>query len=112
MRLDLSGFSYDGIWYDFKDGARLKIRPYPASMATLVVRTDEGLVISGRDNFKIFDYCLTGSDNLDITINGEPVQLTQEVKKTIFDFQIEDIPAFVLGKVRGLEQREENAQKN
>lgn len=109
IRLDLDKFSYDGQWYDFKDG-RLKIRPFPRSMENNTLSRD-GIVVRGEDAFEKFSYCLVDWEGV-TGANDAPLALTPNVKKVVFDSGMGGIPAFVLKKVAELDAEWESDQKN
>lgn len=111
MKVDLSKYSYTGEWFDFKDGVKVKVRAYPQSMNSMAIRGG-AIELTGADGLKMFDYCLVEAEGLDITINDEAQGLTPSVKKIIFDFDVEGLPAFVLDKARQLAARRDDASKN
>jgi hypothetical protein len=112
MNIDLSSSRYDGTWFPFKDeGVELHIRPYPQSMELVSLRGG-GFEMSGAELLRKFTYCLTGWKGLAISLNGEQASCTDEVKKYIFDFDIEGIAAFVLDKVRAFEDARGAQAKN
>lgn len=111
MKLEFSDLSYDSKWHDFKDGARLKIRPYPASKTNLRVNAD-GMQLSGEEQFDVFSYCLEEVENLEITVNGKPHSFDEKLKRLIFDFRIGGIPEFVMEKGRQFEAVKEEQEKN
>lgn len=87
MELNISKCSYDGKWFDFgTTGARLKIRPFPATKANIIFRQGGALVLSGEGNFEKFKYCLLEWEGFGE--DGNPIALTDEVKKKVFDFHI------------------------
>ena len=102
MKIDTTKVSYDATWEEYKDGIKVKIRPYPASMGAIAV--DNGVIeLTNMEQFKIFDHCatawegITGSDD-------NPLPCTNEVKKAIFDFELEpELVRFAISK--GLEKR-------
>lgn len=110
MHIDFTRYNYTGQWFEFK-GARLKIRPCPASMKDIVFRPGQGAVISGADGLKVFAYCLEAWENVE-DASGVPIPLTDQNKKTIFDFEVMGIPEFVLGKVREMDDARLAAEKN
>ncbi len=112
MDIDLSRYDYNGEWVEFKPGVRLKIRPYPQSLSAFTMSSDTELVVQGKNNLKMFDYCLTDWDGINVTLNDESQACTSEVKKMIFDFDIENIPGFVLSKVREMQKRSDENGKN
>jgi hypothetical protein len=111
MQLDLTRYSYTGEWFEFRPGVRLKIRPYPQSMSSMTILAG-AITFPGADALKTFDYCLVDAEGLDISINGEAQALTAAVKKVIFDFDVEGIPAFVIIHARDLAVRRDDGSKN
>lgn len=107
MPINLSKYSYQGKWFPFKDGSELLIRPFPQSLKN-VNWGRTGMVLSGDDSLKMFDYCLQGWKAVDekgnprvfITLNNEPVECNAEAKKIVFDFDVEGISGFVMEKIR------------
>lgn len=110
MKLDLGKLSYDAQEYDFKDGAKLMIRPYPRSKSNLIVK-DKGIALTGEDQCKIFKYCLVSWSDV-IDANGKELKLTDDVKQHIFDFGVDGIPEFVLEKAKVFERKKEDEEKN
>jgi len=108
MQIDI-GATYDPQWYDFGD-ARLFIRPYPSSKSNLVIR-DGRPVISGEDQWDIFNYCLVDWKNV-TDATGATISCTEDIKKKVFDFAMAGISAFVLEKSRQFHLAEEDAEKN
>jgi hypothetical protein len=89
MKIDLGKASYEGREYDF-DGARLTIRPYPASRSDIQVK-DGAIVLSGNSARDMFMYCLTKWENV-VGADDQPLKLTDDVKKKIFDFRLISAP--------------------
>jgi len=68
------------------------------------------LVFDGEEQWKRFSYCLTAWDCLDA--NGNPLACDEKTKRLVYDFNLEEIPAFV-AKVAMLEGMEkERLEKN
>ena len=111
MKIDLTKYSYTGEWFEFRDGVRLKVRPYPQSMSSFTIKGG-GISHTGSDALIVFDYCLVDAEGLDISLNNEGCTLTGAIKKIIFDFDIEGIPAFVLDKAQKLARRRDDDSKN
>jgi len=114
MQLDISKFSYDSKRFTHKttDGeeCHLDIRPFPASMGSVEFGPKGTFVSTGSDRFDRFMYCLTGWDVQDA--EGKVIPLTDEVKKTVFDFGAEGIPGFVLTKVAEMDGIKAELEKN
>lgn len=89
MKIDLGKASYEGREYDF-DSARLTIRPYPASRSDVQVK-DGAIVLSGASARDMFMYCLTKWENV-VGADDQPLKLTDDVKKKIFDFRLISAP--------------------
>jgi hypothetical protein len=111
MKIDLGSYNYEGVWVEFRPGVELLIRPYPRSLDSLMLRSG-ALEIPGNDLLKQFEYCLIDARGLDVTVNGEKQPLSSAVKKHLFDFDVEGIAAFVIGRVREMAASREAAQKN
>ncbi len=107
MKLELDKFSYEGKEYEYKE-SKLTIRPYSES--------NEGTVSIGldgsirRDNWKRFNYCLTKWDV--VGADEKPLPLTEDVKRKVYDFDIEGIKTFVLMKINELEAEGRELKKN
>ena len=109
MKLNLGDLSYDAKWHTFGDG-RLKIKPYVASNTNVIIK-DGGVVVSGAEHWKIFKESLEECENI-VDANGKPIQLTEQVKRLIFDFRLEGIPDFVVRKAIVFEQQKGIEEKN
>lgn len=104
MKIDLNKASYDGKWFDFGE-ARLKIRPYPMSLASVAFK-DGAMLFSGDEGMDMFTYCLVDWEGV-VDAGGQPLKLTQDVKKKLYDFRLgrsaEDfLSDFVLRTARAL----------
>jgi hypothetical protein len=111
MDLKLDKVSYDGEWFNFGD-MRVKVRPYPASKVTLVIK-DGAFMISGEQNLNKFQHCLVEWENTE--------KLTNEVKRKVFDFRLGKaeidgadtcLADFVIQKADELFRKIEAAEKN
>jgi hypothetical protein len=114
MKIDLNKVSYDGKWFDFGE-ARLKIRPYPLSLTDIAFK-DGAMVYAGDASLEMFIYCLTEWENV-VDADGQPLKLTPDVKKKIYDFKLgrdkEDVMSgFVLRTARSLTEEIGNDSKN
>jgi hypothetical protein len=110
MKLDVAGLSYDAKEYPFKDGAVLKIRPYPYSQGQVSFKAG-ALVIDGRAQCEMFKHCLVGWENV-VGADGKPIPCTDEVKHKIYDFKMAGMTDFVLGVVYDFVREKENQEKN
>jgi len=110
MKLDLARLSYDAKEYPFRDGAVLKIRPYPFSQGRTSFKAG-ALVIEGSVQCEMFKYCLVGWENV-MGEDGKPIPCNDEVKHKIYDFKIAGMPEFVLGVVYEFFSEKENQEKN
>jgi len=110
MKLDITKYSYDAEWEDFKDGARLKIKPWIESEEFVAIE-DGQAGVSGKKNLQRFLNCLEDWDGI-TGADGKPLPCTDEVKKVVFDFNIEGIPVFVLRKSMEFRLGKERAEKN
>lgn len=85
MELNISKASYDGKWFDYgTTGARVQIRPYPASRANYAFKRDGVMVLSGEQNLDKFSYCFIGWEGFGD--EGKTIPLTDETKRKVFDF--------------------------
>jgi hypothetical protein len=89
MKLDLAKASYEGREFEFA-GATLTIRPYPASRSDIQFK-DGAIVFPGASARDMFFYCLTKWENV-IGTDDQPLKLTDDVKKKIFDFKLISAP--------------------
>ena len=110
MILDIDKISYEARWFDFQDG-RLKIRPYPASMNDITIKVGKGMIFSGEESLKMFEYCLIDWEGI-VGADDKPIPCTDEVKRKVYDFQMGGISAFVLTKVREFDTVKESAEGN
>jgi hypothetical protein len=117
FKIDFTDLSYDPKWYDFADasggmveGVRLRIRPYPLSMASFTVK-DDGLVFSQAEQCRMFKHALVGWEGV-VGADGQPLPCTDEVKQKIFDFELGDISGFVLARLREFKEAKEKIEKN
>ena len=85
MKVDLSKVDYSGREYEF-GGAKLTIRPYPASRTDVQFR-DGAIVLSGSSARDMFIYCLSKWENV-VGSDDKPLKLTDDVKRKIFDFRL------------------------
>lgn len=118
LQIDFTDLSYDPKWYDFKDaagepvqGVRLRIRPYPLSMASFTFK-DDGLVFSQAEQCRMFKHALVGWEGV-VGADEKPLPCTDEVKQKIFDFGLSpDLVGFVMDKVREFKEAKEKIEKN
>ena len=120
--LDFTNLTLAAKIYDFESGKEIpeapadgegfaiSIRPYPASLSNLLVK-DDGVVISGEEQLKVFDYCVVAFHNL-FDSNGKEIKATKANKKVIYDRQVSGIPQFVIGKSRLFDREKETQEKN
>jgi len=101
LKFDTTAVSYDYGMVEYKDGAELRLRPFPASKGSFEFNVKEDTMrLAGAEQFKIFNYCLGGCDGID-GADDKPLKLTDDVKKKIFDFRFRvenfnDMVTFVL----------------
>ena len=115
MQLDFSDISYEPRVYDFEEGSRLKIQPYPLSLANTVIENEQ-VVLTGKGQFSEFNYSLVDWEGV-TDINGNPIPCSEEIKKKIYDFRLSNplfqkLVAFVLQKNAKVEQIKDEAEKN
>ena len=107
---------------DAKEGepqAILTIRPYPESMANMIIRKIDNqdgveMVLSKAEQKKAFIYAWIGAKDL-VDKNGKEIKFTEKNKSLIFDFEHiwkTGIPAFVLSKSGALYLAKEEEEKN
>lgn len=111
MLINIDNLRYEARWFDYQDGVRLKIRPYPASMSNVIIRAGKGVVLEGEESLKMFVYCLIDWDGV-VDANGKPLPCTDEIKRIIYDFQVGGLPQYTIMKVRELETVKEADEKN
>lgn len=110
MKLTLSKVNWEGQWFDFKDGSKLKIRPRPRSQTKFFMR-EEGILFSGPERLDTFRFCLQDWEGI-VDPEGNPVKLTDSVKETLFESGMEGIADFVLQKNIELFQQMAESEKN
>lgn len=112
MKLDLKRIDWEGQWFDFRDGVRLKIRPIPRSRQHWLF-TAGGVRFDGNQRADDFKYSLVDVEGLDvIDQTGKPVKLDDGVKQIIFDSNFEGIPDFVLMKTQEIINAMAESEKN
>ena len=112
MKIDLSKINWEGQWFDFKDEARLKIRPIPRSRQNFLL-TQQGMRFDGSQRMEDFKFSLVAIEGIEIIDQkGNAVQLNDLVKQTIFDSNWEGIPDFVLEKQLFLAAQMAESEKN
>jgi hypothetical protein len=118
FKIDFTDLSYDPKWYDFADasggmveGVRLRVRPYPLSMASFTVK-DDGLVFSQAEQCRMFKHALVGWEGV-VGADGQPLPCTDEVKQKIFDFGLApELVEFVMAKAREFREVKAQVEKN
>lgn len=96
MNLDFSKVNFEGRWFDFRDGARLKIRPYPRSKVRFTLK-DGSIILRGGESLEIFRFCLLEWEGI-VGPAGQALTLTDAVKGQLFDSGLAGISEFVLLK--------------
>jgi|GEM_PF-1013749 len=79
----------EGDWFDYKDGLRLKIRPYIGEEMSPDRDSDP-------DPYKVFEFSFMAWEK-----NGIPLDLTPEIKKGLFQLNQSGIAGFVLNVIVG-----------
>lgn len=79
----------EGDWFDYKDGLRLKIRPYVGEEMSPAVKSDP-------DPYKMFEFSFMTWER-----NGVPLNLTPEIKRNLFRHNQGGIAGFVLNIIVG-----------
>jgi hypothetical protein len=83
---NIEELTYEAEWTPFgKNGARLKIRPYPASKGDVVIK-DGAMHLTGKAGLEMFCYCLTEWEGFGS--KGKVLPLTEDTKKKLYDFRI------------------------
>lgn len=109
MKIDLAKISYDGEWFDFKDG-RVKVRPFPRSRSKFKM-IEGALIFSGAETLEQFLYCLQEWEGFTDT-EGKAMKLTDAVKTKVFDSGIMGLADFVIAKNVELQRRIAEEEKN
>ncbi len=73
----------EGDWFDYKDGLRVKIRPY--------IGEELAPDVDDPDLYKMFEFSFMAWDK-----NGMPLDLTPEIKKDLFRDNRDGVALFVL----------------
>lgn len=115
MQLDFSDISYESKVYDYEDGAKLTIRPYPMSLANTVIENEQ-VILTGKGQFDEFNYSLVDWEGV-VDINDKPIPCNEKVKKQIYDFRLSNpafqkLVTFVLQQNARIEQIKVEAEKN
>lgn len=118
MKIAMKELSYEPRWFSFPDraaavtqeGPALEIRPYPFSQSNVLLR-DGGFVITGEEQFKIFKHCLNSWRGF-VGDDDQPLKLTEDVKKVLFDFRVQGIADFVLARNREFQDQKATEEKN
>lgn len=101
LKIDAAVQSYESMPVEYKDGAVLNLRPYPASRANFEFNiADNMLRLSGAEQCKLFQHCLTGWDGI-AGADDKPLECSDKIKQAIFDFRFKndsfnDMVLFVL----------------
>lgn len=121
MQIDFSEITYDAVWYDFDTGEKidapaekgvfLKIRQHPASMADTTFMPNGSMILSGRDQFEKFNYCLEDWKGI-VDKSGKELPCSADVKRKVFDFKLGGIADFVMLKILRFEKAKEDSEKN
>lgn len=93
------------------DDPKFLVRPFPASKEEFVGRRDGTMVLTGKNLYDKFSYCLVAWEN----INGDddqPLKLTEAVKQVVFDNGLGGIPAFVSECLNKIAEEKEELEKN
>lgn len=98
MKLDAAGLKakMDSAWYDFRDGARLRIKPYPRSKTRFVMQ-DGAAIFSGLDSLETFKFCLLEWEGV-VDQDGKPIPLTDDLKIDLFNSGALGVSDFVIRK--------------
>lgn len=110
MKLNLSKVNWEGQWFDFQGGARLKIRARPRSQTKFFMR-EEGILFSGPERMETFRHCLVAWEGI-VDAEGNEIKLTDSVKEALFESGLGGIADFVLNKNAELFQQMAESEKN
>ena len=113
MKIDIKTANYDARKETFGD-SNLMIKPFPLSKSNAGLK-DGVLILTGENNFKIFDESLVSWDV--VGADKKPLPCTTEVKRKVFDFGLgevngEKISDFVISKALNRTHKEETEIKN
>ena len=113
MEIDIKAANYEAREEDFGD-SKLKIKPFPLSRSDAGLK-DGVLILTGENNFKIFNESLESWDI--VGADGKPLPCTSEVKRKIFDFGMGEVDGekmsdFVTAKALNRTHKEEAEIKN
>ena len=114
MKLDFIGLTMDAQWHTYKYEdmeCELEIEPYPRELRNFGMTPDGNLLISGKEQKKIFMHSLKNARNL-TDAAGKEISLTEDIKEKIFDFQMLGIPNFVITESAGFNFQKEGSEKN
>ena len=90
----------------------IMLRPYPKHLESQRFGADGGLIFNGATERKKFMYCVTGWGNILDEESGEPIELTDKVKETVYKWNLEGIATFVWSQLLVGLKDEEKQEKN
>lgn len=113
MKIDIKTADYEAREENF-GGSKLMIKPFPLSKSDAGLK-DGVLILTGENNFKIFDESLESWDI--VGADDKPLPCTSEVKRKIFDFGLgevdrEKMSDFVIAKALNRTHKKEAEIKN
>lgn len=111
MKLNVSKNYGEGKWFkmgDADDSPQFLIRPFPASMENVQGTADGSVILKGASMMDKFVYCLHDWKSIEDQ-DSNAVKCTAEIKKTIYNYDVEGIKTFVFNKLTELmEERKED----
>ena len=110
MKLNLSKVNWEGQWFEFRDGARLKVRPRPRTATKFIMR-EEGILFSGPERMETFRHCLVDWEGV-VDTEGKDLKLTDAIKEALFESGLGGISDFVLEKNAELFSKMSESEKN
>ena len=114
MKLDFTGLTMDAQWHTHKHEdmeCELEIEPYPREDMNFTITPDGNILISGKEQKKVFMRSLKNARGL-TDASDQELKLTPEIKAQIFDFQMMGIPAFVINYSLGFTAQKDASEKN
>ena len=118
MKIDVNKDYSQERWFVMKSGTteqdgdpELLIRTYPTSKEEFIGRTDGSLVLTGKNLFDKFSYCLVNWKNIKDDKDQE-LPCNDDVKKIVYDNALGGIPVFVNECLQQIVEEREADRKN
>ncbi len=113
MKIDLGRINWEGQWYDFRDGGKLKIRPLPRSKQSMTFKMGGEFKLDRVQQGEEFKYCLMDIEGIDlIDKNGNPVKFDESTKMELYNSNSSGISDFVMLKITELANAMAQYEKN